>query len=110
MKLSEYMRKGISLSEPLKNGYVHRQGEQIFACAIGAALLGYWIEKGADLSKLDGLCISRKALVEIGAMVVVQDPTRTFSSDQVEFIATRLNDTQDWTREAIAECLEGLGM
>jgi hypothetical protein len=106
MKLSEAMRIGAKL-RPQGFGYLFQlnENDQVCSCAIGAAAEGLL---GTDPFVLKmGLSDVKEKFPQLGEHV--PNPGREGATQSLKTVIIHLNDEQEWTREEIADWLEGIG-
>ena len=108
MRMSEAMRLGSMLAAPIHGPVFSYDAEPCRACAIGAALLGVYSEQVAK-EKVDCLDLGPLAACrELWPWTMrhdVADPV-TGRHKQVLITVIHLFETQQWTREQIADWLE----
>jgi hypothetical protein len=107
MKLSEAMRAGIALTQPTQHIFLkedHSTEKITHACALGACYVG--VEGGdAEFRTLSDWLIEQWP-------ELISTQYHNPSSDCVclDNIIFDLNDSKGWTRERIADWLEGEGL
>lgn len=111
MKLSEAMRKGAELTIQARGSLLELSGTEAPAatCAIGAAYVGL---KGKEVIAEDWSYRQVEEefpeLMERHVNLPVAGPNE-LETMQMEYAIWKLNDRLHWTREAIADWLEGQG-
>ncbi len=102
MKLSEAMRIGAKIRPQAYNVFFDRIDGEFCSCAFGAVLeaeIGF-------LDQCELLSIRLEQIHNIHEYII--DPILNIQSS-IYRVVTFLNDTEKWTREAIADYLESQG-
>ena len=112
MKLSEAIKNGAKIRPQCYGGLFQIDGSEIKSCALGAALEGAGLYTPSEEELLASTTLFN-AWPELGGGDCLCPSKRHPSDDTEEFhleiLIEHLNDTHRWTREQIAEWLEGKG-
>ena len=102
MKLSEAIRLGSLLTEPLRYSYMQHVGGQTHTCALGAAA---YVHGARDRDQA-----FRWARIHGVIGLQVECPACHVVLDLKYGIVQHLNDQHRWDRPRIADWLEGIGL
>lgn len=109
MKLSEAIKEGAKLTKPQIGRFAYLGHDGLRCCALGAA--AYYLEgevMPVDESRV--VCnIIKSHQIDIEQWIAHPVRPGVFSLP-VKMVVQELNDCYDWTREQIADWLEGLGL
>lgn len=114
MKLSEAIREGCKQSCPAEGEYIICENDKVCACALGAAVITIkdeikvisWLSLNRD--PIEPYNILKQYFGEDLLITLVIHPIRQYRELLGKVIAD-LNDNHKWTREQIADWLEGKG-
>lgn len=109
MKLSEAIKEGAKLTKPQIGRFAYLGHDGLRCCALGAAV--YYLE--GEVMPIDDRRIVMNILKSnhIDVEQWVEHPERVnHDLTPLKFVVQELNDSCNWTREQIADWLEGLGL
>lgn len=109
MRLSEAIRRGVKETVPAQGQILFLVGGEVYACALGAAHIGSGGSK--DMYQAEVYEAIENLWPELNTVFIPDEPemeTKQSSRPLEEAIWVR-NDRLSWSRERIADWLEGLG-
>lgn len=109
MKLSEAIRLGLKL-RPQCRGSFFTYGKLEGSCVLGAAYEGYYGTRGTTMESVaDSLSQRFPILRQLVDRALVPDCIKNENDRHLlNNVVTTLNDYKEWTREEIADWVEGI--
>jgi hypothetical protein len=112
MKLSEAIREGAKLHPKGKRYYFQPTADSCQTCALGAAYEAIEHNIPEDFSLEDDFVVLAIENATGASLFLdeVQSPVEVNNEDSLYNVIAFLNDDCDWTREQIADWLEGIAL